>query len=132
MEDIDDIQKLERKGVATVKTFRAKLVTKSGEMYSSINIGKTKYFDRFIYSLGMKGQIYANLELSVRGKKYENLNCNTLGDYTRQLVDAKIFLAKEYGIHIDISKISFRQMEIYKTIEIDEEFENYQRPLLTP
>lgn len=129
--DINNMIDLIRRNIVTVKQGASYYCqTADNKRFSSIRIEKTEKFDQLAYGIKPDGTEYGFLELSVPdvdGK--HNLYGITAEDYRKQLHEAAIFLESAYGIVINIDGARYKQMEINKTIKLDQMYDAYQRPL---
>ena len=117
------------RGIITVKDRQNNYICISGNLISTIKIGKTRYFDDFFYTLTQYGGVYGKMQLSINDEEYHNLNCYTIKEYIDKIEEAKEFLSDEYGITVNMRHIMYDSLEINKTIVINEKFSKYSRPL---
>lgn len=117
------------RGIITVKERQNNYIRISGNLISSIKIGKTKYFDDFFYTLTQYGGVYGKMQLSINDEEYHNLNCYTIKEYIDKIEEAKKFLYDQYGITVNMKYIKYDSLEINKTIVINDNFSKYSRPL---
>lgn len=128
--EIDDIAKLQRSGNLVVKDGSDYYIyTESGKKYSTISITADDNIDEFTFSIGINGDVYGCMSLSVPDDGYHNLNCLTAKQYLDIICNAQLRLISEYGIYTDFSNAKYKRIEINKTIVINGDFAEYQRPL---
>lgn len=110
--------------------------------FNSIQIPKSKLFDRFVYTHSPHG-LYAELDLSIQEhipadelraghykQEYHNLNCWHVADLKCRIVRIVGYLYDTYGITLDVSTIRIRSIEINRTFLMDFEFPLYERPIV--
>lgn len=135
--DFWSIEDLEKRGIVTVHRSNSAgvIFTDRGEAYSSLTLGKCALFDAFRVRCGRKDgypYAYSRLELSIdRGDGAYNLNCWTIAEVKERLNEVERYLSDEYGILVDMDCTKLKTIEINKTIELDEEYPSYLRPLTT-
>lgn len=71
---------------------------------------------------------YCNLHTSVQ-RYNSNLRCYTVGDYQKQVNDIQTALRDKYGIKMDTIFATVKQIEINRTIRLDDDFKWYHRVL---
>lgn len=71
---------------------------------------------------------YCNLHTSVQ-RYNSNLRCYTVGDYQKQVNDIQTALRDKYGVVLDTMWATIRQIEINRTIKLDDDFRWYHRVL---
>lgn len=71
---------------------------------------------------------YCNLHTSVH-RLNGNLACNTVQDYQEQVNDIQTALKGKYGIKMDTIFATVKQIEINRTIKLDDDFKWYNRVL---
>lgn len=135
--DFWSLEDLEKQGIVTVNRCNSAgmIFTDRGEAYSSLVLGKCALFDAFSVRCGRKNGYpfaYSRLELSIdRGNGTFNLNCWTIAEVKERLKAIERYLSDEWDILIDTDCTKLKTIEINKTIELDEEYPSYLRPLTT-
>lgn len=71
---------------------------------------------------------YCNLHTSVH-RLNGNLACNTVQDYQEQVNDIQTALRGKYGVVLDTMWATVKQIEINRTIKLDDDFRWYNRVL---
>lgn len=71
---------------------------------------------------------YCNLHTSVH-RLNGNLACNTVQDYQEQVNDIQTALKGKYGVVLDTMWATVKQIEINRTIKLDDDFRWYNRVL---
>lgn len=71
---------------------------------------------------------YCNLHTSVH-RLNGNLACNTVQDYQEQVNDIQTALKGKYGVVLDTMWATIKQIEINRTIRLDDDFRWYNRVL---
>lgn len=77
---------------------------------------------------GKTWHTYCNLHTSVHHVG-GNLTCNTVSDYQEQVNDIQTALRGKYGIKMDTIFATVKQIEINRTIKLDDDFRWYHRVL---
>lgn len=126
----DDLKKLEKSGVVEQTTAKVKYITATGQEFTRLLIEKDGVIDRMIAgSKLIKGKRidYCNLSVSVGNKGTGNLMCFTRDEYVEKLQKIEEHLKNQYGIHVDLSDITMKEIEINRTFKLNEDFEKYHR-----
>ena len=71
---------------------------------------------------------YCNLHTSVQ-RYNSNLRCYTVGDYQKQVNDIQTALRDKYGVVLDTMWATIKQIEINRTVKLDDDFRWYHRVL---
>ena len=71
---------------------------------------------------------YCNLHTSVQ-RYNSNLRCYTVGDYQKQVNDIQTALRGKYGVVLDTMWATIKQIEINRTIRLNDDFKWYHRVL---
>lgn len=71
---------------------------------------------------------YCNLHTSVH-RLNGNLACNTVSDYQEQVNDIQTALKGKYGVLLDTTWATIKQIEINRTVKLDDDFRWYHRIL---
>ena len=135
--DVLDLENLETQGIATANRSSAAgvVLTSSGEAFSSLTLDKCALFDAFSVRAGKKSgypYIYSRLELSIdRGDGTFNLRCWTMDEIKERLKEIERYLSDEWGILIDTNCSKFKTIEVNRTLQLDEPYSSYVRPLRT-
>ena len=135
--DVLDLESLETQGIVTVNRSSAAglVLTSSGEAFSSLTLDKCALFDAFSVRAGKKDgypYIYSRLELSIdRGDGTFNLRCWTIDEIKERLREIERYLSDEWGILIDTNCSKFKTIEVNRTLQLDESYPSYVRPLRT-
>ena len=58
---------------------------------------------------------------------YGNLSCYTVQDYLERLQEIEKHLIDTYGIHVDLSDITVREIEVNRTFRLHDDFSAYHR-----
>lgn len=127
--DIKDIDMLINSEVIEKSTTKVNYVTAEGQIFSRLMIDHDGVIDKMIAGakvMGGKKINYCTLELTVKGK-IANLNCCTVEQYTEKLYQIQRHLEEEYGIIVDFSCLTIKEMEINKTFKLQEDFCKYHR-----
>lgn len=128
VQQIQNMPELIRAGIVTVKSdSKWYLSTIDDANYSGIQIGKTMYFDKFSYSINNVGTVYCSLQISVNDSSVQNMKGFTMRQLQDRLKIIKEYLLLEYGILVDIAESNFKSMEIQRTIEIENTYDEYSR-----
>lgn len=126
----DDLKKLEKSGVVEQTTAKVKYITATGQEFTRLLIERDGVINRMIAgSKLIKGKRidYCNLSVSVGNKETGNLMCLTRDEYMGKLQKIEEHLKNQYGIHVDLSDITMKEIEINRTFKLNEDFEKYHR-----
>lgn len=131
VEDILDLDDLELQGIASVeKKANVYAETNSCQKYNHIHIAKCTLFDDFYYGRSqLTNEFFGKLELSVNNDGFHNLNCSTLYALKIHIKIIERYLADNLGILVNFENIKVKSIEINKTFELNENYENYHRVL---
>ena len=133
IEDIFDLDSLEQQGIASVeKKANVYAQTNSGQEYNHIHITKCCLFDDFYFGRSqLTNEFFGKLELSVNNDEFHNLNCSTLFALKIRIKIIERYLADNLGILVNFENIKVKSLEINKTFELNENYDNYHRVLKT-
>lgn len=133
VEDVYDLTELELQGLASVeKQSNLYAETNTGKKYNHIHIPKCGLFDDFFYGRSpLTTEFFGKLEISVNRDQYHNLNCLSVNELMTRVNDIERYLADELGILVNFDNIKMKKMELNKTSELDENYNEYGRILNT-
>ena len=125
---ISDIRSLISKGIIEQhKGTKRYIQLPDGTQYSKLQIKNTSLFDKFTQVISNRGSVLTYLELSIDVPIIHNLIGYTIGEYQERILQVQSYLLQSYGIGIDISRASFKYLEIGKTIRLDQDYSKYWR-----
>lgn len=129
--DIEDMQSLIDSGVIEINTQKIKYVTASGQEFSRLRIVGDGLIDELTASsmrTGNSRKDYCNLTTTIHNKDSGNLNCYTVSEYYDHLYSIMEHLQSKYGITIDLSDATLKEVEVNRTFKLEHDFEEYYRP----
>lgn len=127
---IDDMEKLVEAGIVQQGTAKAKYMTAAGQEFDRILIENDGIINKLTAGskiLANKRVDYCHLECCVKNTGYGNLSCYTVQDYLERLQEIEKHLIDTYGIHVDLSDITIREIEVNRTFRLHDDFSEYHR-----
>lgn len=129
IQEIDNPDDLEKKGILFNGKSKMKYYTKSGKEFTKLSI-KDDFFGNLKVGVNYgTGGLYSKLSTSVKKKLCSNLICNTMYDYKKQMEITQKYLIEKYGIYADFENAVVNSIEINRTFQIDNSISDYQRPI---
>ena len=128
--EFQDMEGLIEKGILEINTSPVKYVTAVGQEFNRLTIEHDGLIDRLVAGAKLMNGKYINyciLQTTVRQKEAGNLVGYTTGDYFDHLQMIAAHLAFDYGIDVDFSDVSVKEMEINRTFRLDNDFSEYHR-----
>lgn len=130
--DISDIDYLADIGVLEVNPNpEVRSYCTDGGSFRQLKIKQDDKIDLLSAGTVKTGKIwhtYCNLHTSVH-RLNGNLACNTVQDYQEQVNDIQTALKGKYGVVLDTMWATVKQIEINRTIKLDDDFRWYNRVL---
>lgn len=98
------------------------------QIFSNLNIAKDLYspFDKFWVCMTRNGE-YSEISLSINDSETGNLYCYSVQEYKSRIRDVESYLSENYHITVDCSNVVIKNIEINKTISLEQEFHKYRR-----
>lgn len=109
---------------------KAKYVTSTGQTFDRLAIENDGVIGKMVAgSKIFKGRRtdYCHLECAVRNEGIGNLRCYSVQDYLGYLQDIEEHLANNYGIYVDFSDVTLKEVEINRTFRLQGDFSDYHR-----
>ena len=129
IQEIDNPEYLEKRGILCNGKSKMKYYTKSGNEFTSLSI-KDDFFGNLKAGVNYgAGCLYSSLSTSIKKKFCSNLICNTVDDYKKQIENTKKYLSGMYGIYADFKNAVINSIEINRTFKIDNSITDYKRPI---
>lgn len=128
----EDLDGLIKRGVVEQTTSKVKYITAYGQEFSKLLIEKDGEIDRLVAGsklIGNKRVDYCHLSVSIGNKDTGNLLSYTRDEYLEKLQAIEDHLKSEYGIYVDFSDITVKEIEINRTFKLEEDFSKYHRVL---
>lgn len=134
IKDIENIEKLieldvvKRKEDEDSQNPKKRYVTYSGQKFDYLHIKNDEMINDLKVGINPKSKkAYGTMQLSVKNSSGNNLICNSVEDFRRQLEATKAHIKVKYGIEIDLSDLTLKKIEINKTFRLDGAFDDYKR-----
>lgn len=130
--DFIDFDALVKKDILELSSSPVRYVTPGGKCFNKLMIENDGLIDKMIAGakvMGNKRVDYCNLSTTIKNIESGNLACYTVGEYLEQLIKIQSHLEKDYGIIVDFSDITLKELEINRTFKLDWDFETYHRAL---
>ncbi len=129
--DIVDLDNLAERGIVEISKTKEmnRVELASGERIHSLMIKDDALFIYLRYVIDINDVTRSTLELTTDYNASHNLAGFTMEEYKLKLIRVQEHLEQEYGIIVDFTFAKFNYLEIQKTIELDYEFESYQRAI---
>lgn len=124
------IENLIQRGIVEINTSPIKYITAEGQEFNRLSIENDGLIDRLVAGAKLINGKYINyciLQTMVRQKEAGNLVGYTTGDYFDHLQMIAAHLAFDYGINVDFSDVSVKELEINRTFRLDNDFSEYHR-----
>lgn len=128
--EFQDMESLIEKGILEINTSPVKYITAVGQEFNRLTIEHDGLIDRLVAGAKLMNGKYINyciLQTTVRQKEAGNLVGYTTGDYFDHLQMIAAHLAFDYGIEVDFSNVSVKELEINRTFRLDNDFSQYHR-----
>ena len=128
--EFQDMESLIKKGILEINTSPVKYITAVGQEFNRLTIEHDGLIDRLVAGAKLMNGKYINyciLQTTVRQKEAGNLVGYTTGDYFDHLQMIAAHLAFDYGIEVDFSDVSVKELEINRTFRLDNDFSQYHR-----
>lgn len=125
-----DMEGLIEKGILEVNTSPVKYITAEGQEFNRLTVENDGLIDKLVAGTKLMNGKYINyciLQTTVRQKEAGNLVGYTTGDYFDHLQMIAAHLAFDYGIEVDFSDVSVKELEINRTFRLDNDFLKYHR-----
>lgn len=125
-----NIENLIQRGIVEINTSPVKYVTAVGQEFNRLTIEHDGLIDRLVAGAKLMNGKYINyciLQTTVQKKEAGNLVGYTTGDYFEHLQIISAHLAFDYGIEVDFSDVSVKELEINRTFRLDNDFSEYHR-----
>ena len=129
--DIIDLDNLSQRGIVEISKTKEmnRVELASGERIHSLMIKNDALFIYLRYVIDINNVTRSTLELTTDYDASHNLAGFTMEEYKLKLIRVQEHLEQEYGIIVDFTFAQFNYLEIQKTIELDYEFDSYQRAI---
>lgn len=130
--EIKDTEKLQSIGVLETAKQGCFYRTQSGQEFKKLTIENDGIISKFFASSKLlDGALvkFCHLTVLVRDKENTNLNCWSLEQHFDFLLKVQHHLEEYYGIVADFSDVAIKEIELNKTIELEQPFVAYVRPL---
>lgn len=128
--EFQDMEGLIEKGILEINTSPVKYITAEGQEFNRLTIENDGLIDRLVAGAKLMNGKYINyciLQTTVKRKEAGNLVGYTTGDYFDHLQMIAAHLAFDYGINVDFSDVSVKELEINRTFRLDNDFSEYHR-----
>ena len=128
--EFQDMEGLIEKGILEINTSPVKYITAAGQEFNRLTIENDGLIDRLVAGAKLMNGKYINyciLQTTVQKKEAGNLVGYTTGDYFDHLQMIAAHLAFDYGINVDFSDVSVKELEINRTFRLDNDFSEYHR-----
>lgn len=128
--EFQDMEGLIEKGILEINTSPVKYITAAGQEFNRLTIENDGLIDRLVAGAKLMNGKYINyciLQTTVQKKEAGNLVGYTTGDYFEHLQIISAHLAFDYGIEVDFSDVSVKELEINRTFRLDNDFSEYHR-----
>lgn len=128
--EFQDMEGLIEKGILEINTSPVKYITAAGQEFNRLTIENDGLIDRLVAGAKLMNGKYINyciLQTTVKQKEAGNLVGYTTGDYFEHLQIISAHLAFDYGIEVDFSDVSVKELEINRTFRLDNDFSEYHR-----
>lgn len=125
-----NIENLIQRGIVEINTSPVKYITAEGQEFNRLTIENDGLIDRLVAGAKLMNGKYINyciLQTTVQKKEAGNLVGYTTGDYFDHLQMIAAHLAFDYGIEVDFSDVSVKELEINRTFRLDNDFSEYHR-----
>lgn len=130
--DFIDFDSLIKKDILELSSSPVRYMTASGKAFNKLMIENDGLIDKMIAGakvMGNKRVDYCNLSTTIKNDESGNLSCYTVYEYLEQLKKIQSHLKSDYGIIVDFSDITLKELEINRTFKLDGDFETYHRVL---
>lgn len=130
--DFIDFDSLIKKDILELSSSPVRYVTASGKTFNKLMLENDGLIDKMIAGakvMGNKRVDYCNLSTTIKNDESGNLSCYTVCEYLEQLKKIQSHLKNDYGIIVDFSDITLKELEINRTFKLDGDFETYHRVL---
>lgn len=128
--EFQDMESLIEKGILEINTSPVKYITAVGQEFNRLTIENDGLIDKLVAGAKLMNGKYINyciLQTTVKRKEAGNLVGYRTGDYFDHLQMIAAHLAFDYGIEVDFSDVSVKELEINRTFRLDNDFSEYHR-----
>lgn len=125
-----NIENLIQRGIVEINTSPVKYITAEGQEFNRLTIEYDGLIDRLVAGAKLMNGKYINyciLQTTVQKKEAGNLVGYTTGDYFEHLQIISAHLAFDYGIDVDFSDVTMKELEINRTFRLEHDFATYHR-----
>lgn len=125
-----NIENLIQRGIVEINTSPVKYITAEGQEFNRLTIENDGLIDRLVAGAKLMNGKYINyciLQTTVQKKEAGNLVGYTTGDYFEHLQIISAHLAFDYGIDVDFSDVTMKELEINRTFRLEQDFATYHR-----